>query len=606
MTTPSGDAAKPTTPASNPVDAKTPPRGKWSGRMRKIGIVGGILLVCGAVSLGGSEYYTSRPDFCGTCHIMDPYYKSWSKDKHGAKIDVWCVECHYAPGHQHTINAKFRGLSQLASYFSGRYGASRPRAHVDDASCMRSKCHGDGEHLQKQLRIGTEGVEKRIIFGQETEIKRSPTVRFIHAKHLKVPDRVEQTEAAIAALTAKLKTRAGDEGYAKIEAASRVVTPSAVRESNMKDLVKQLGIPDAATDALELMRLEHVKLRLDQLDGIHCAACHSYDADGGRHFRVDKQTCFVCHFTNQAFNRDTGECLKCHEPPTRQIAVHSLPPARAGAVQGALAASGPTSGLMDHLDIVNRGINCQSCHLDVISGDTQVAVRECTHCHDQGHFTKDFDKRDTRMVMEYHKAHIAQQTARCPDCHRGIEHKLVDPMHVGTSDQFLQPVLNDCQHCHPGHHQEQVKLLMGVGGEVAAGEPAMPNAMFGSRLNCRACHSQAGSDFKGDALIKATEDTCTACHGNDYRRLFEQWMGEITNNLKEAEAALVRVDERLKAVKDQGVTLNAERQAKLDQARANIDFVKKGNGVHNKTYALHLLDTSIRDLDDILREIGPK
>jgi hypothetical protein len=38
----------------------------------------------------------------------------------------------------------------------------------------------------------------------------------------------------------------------------------------------------------------------------------------------------------------------------------------------------------------------------------------------------------------------------------------------------------------------------------------------------------------------------------------------------------------------------------LAPARRNILFVKAGNGIHNKNYALRLLDLSIRDLDDAL------
>src|SRR5262245_4956278 len=158
------DPGTPGPPASASPESEARPRRKRS-LFRVIGLLMCILLVAMAMSIGGAEYYTSRPDFCGSCPIMDPYYETWTKDKHGAKLDVWCVECHYAPGEQHTVMAKFRGLSQLASYFSGRAGTSRPRAHVNDASCLQSKCHGDGEHLNKSLLIGEPRKEKRIIAG---------------------------------------------------------------------------------------------------------------------------------------------------------------------------------------------------------------------------------------------------------------------------------------------------------------------------------------------------------------------------------------------------------------------------------------------------------
>ena len=41
-----------------------------------------LVIMCGLIAapvvmLIGAEYYTSRSEFCGSCHIMDPYYKSW-------------------------------------------------------------------------------------------------------------------------------------------------------------------------------------------------------------------------------------------------------------------------------------------------------------------------------------------------------------------------------------------------------------------------------------------------------------------------------------------------------------------------------------------------
>ncbi len=598
----------PTESSSSSASPNPEPRGESSAGpgsrrprrlLRSIAIALLAVLILGAIGLGGAEYYTARPDFCGTCHVMDPYYESWSHDLHGTKLDVWCVECHYAPGEQHTLKAKFKGLSQVASYFSGRYGAGRPRARVDDASCLRSTCHGDAAHRDKMLLIGEPRKEKRIVSGFETEVQRSPTVRFVHAKHLDAEVRIAETEQVLSELAARLRERLSGEDFHALEAACRSVQPVPQRQGAILALLQRLGQDALTDDALELMRLEHMRLRLVQLEGINCAACHTYDAEGKRHFAVDQQTCFTCHFNNQEFNRHTGECLKCHEPPTRRIAVHSTPPQLAGQTIPAAGAA-----LMDHLDIVNRGIDCASCHFDVVQGDAQVSARDCTHCHDQQKYLADFERRDTRTVEEYHRAHVADQRARCSDCHRSVEHRLIEAQLVGTSSDFLQPVIQDCQHCHPNHHNEQVHLLMGVGGSGV--EVPMPNAMFGSRLNCRACHTQAGSDFKGDPLIEATQTTCVACHGDDYRTLFDQWVEEMDSTLREAENTLARVDARVRDLRHGHVAVGPEVLARVEQARTNIHFVRSGNGIHNKNYALQLLDLSLRDLDAAMSDLSPQ
>jgi nitrate/TMAO reductase-like tetraheme cytochrome c subunit len=572
--------------------------------LKRLALILGGLAVIGGGGLVGAEYYTSRPQFCGTCHVMDPYYRSWSRDEHSYKHGAWCVDCHYAPGEQHTIKAKFKGLSQVASYFSGRYGAARPRAHVNDASCLTAPCHGDRKYLPKSLLIGEPRTEKRYVAGRETEVQRNPTVHFVHEKHLRIPDKLAETEGQLETVAHRVEAAAPG-AYARILAAAQAIPPAAERESKLRALMEELQLGALVPEALELMRLEHLRTRLRQLAGLTCAACHGYDASGEHHVQpADLQTCFTCHFTHQAFNRDTGECLKCHEPPVRQILVHdqfvSL------SFQQPAAEGGPSTQpvLMDHRDIVNRKIDCASCHFDVIQGEAAVNARDCTRCHDQQKYHADFEKRTTESVAEYHRQHVAAQRARCADCHRTIQHRLIDVMHVASSADYLQPVLNDCQHCHPDHHGEQVKLLMGVGGVGVT--RAMPNAMFGSRINCRACHIKSATDLKGDDLIKATEDTCIACHGADYERLFQQWRNEIDSYLKEAEDSLARVERQMDDWRSRGATVPEDVKAAFDEARANVQFIRAGNGIHNKNYALKLLDVSIGKLDEAVARLMPK
>jgi hypothetical protein len=128
----------------------------------------------------------------------------------------------------------------------------------------------------------------------------------------------------------------------------------------------------------------------------------------------------------------------------------------------------------------------------------------------------------------------------------------------------------------------------------------MPNAMIGSRLNCQACHKLPGTDFKGEALIQATESTCIACHGEDYRRLFDQWLKEIGSYLQEADAALARVDQVVAEQTARGAAPAPGIAAVIERARTNLHLVRAGNGIHNKNYALELLDLSIRDLDQAM------
>ncbi|MHC4940053.1 MAG: multiheme c-type cytochrome [Planctomycetota bacterium] len=116
------------------------------------------------VSIGGGGSVvalglTTQPEFCQTCHIMEPYYESW---KHSSHSHVTCVDCHFEPGLLETIEGKFQAVAMLAKYVTNTEG-TKPWAHVSDYSCMRAGCHS------QQL------LEGEINFGR---------IRFNHRHHL--------------------------------------------------------------------------------------------------------------------------------------------------------------------------------------------------------------------------------------------------------------------------------------------------------------------------------------------------------------------------------------------------------------------------------------
>jgi nitrate/TMAO reductase-like tetraheme cytochrome c subunit len=596
MTEPDPDSGPQSPPQPAPAAPTKSPPPRKSRLRRRLGSVGiglGVLLVAGVVGLSGAEYYTSQPNFCGSCHVMDPYYESWSRDVHGAKFGVKCITCHYAPGEQHTIRAKFRGLSQVASYFSGRYGAGRPRAHVSDDSCLRSGCHGDRAFLTKTLYIGEPRMEQRPSGDRIIDVQRSPTVRFVHAKHLDVAAVRERVLREMAAIQDRLERTLDAAGRQRIQKATSAVGPAHEREGELRRVSADLGLSEATRkDAFDLMALEHRRIRVDQLDGLSCSACHTFDSSMKAHLTADRQVCYTCHFANEDFNRNTGECLRCHEPPRREVSVHtaSADPAR--------------SVVMDHEDIVRRGVDCASCHLDVVRGAARVSERECIHCHDQSRFLEELASRNTETVRRYHAVHVAEQRAHCFDCHRAVQHGLLDAGQTPIiAAGFLEPVLNDCQHCHPNHHAAQVSLLTGTGGAGIA--HPVPSAMIGSRVNCRACHTQPGEGAKGDALVRATKQSCTACHSDEYMQMFDSWKHEIEGYVAEIESVLTRLDGAIAERSARGQPLPDGVDARLSVGRRNAQLVKSGGGLHNRAFALQLLDAARDQLQEAETLLAP-
>ncbi len=114
---------------------------RWSRRFLALAatvfLVGLFLSAVGAIGMYGLVHHTAQPEFCDSCHIMEPYYASWQASSHS---NVACIECHYEPGAVETFEGKFKALSQLAKYVTRTQG-TKPWAEVSDQSCMRSGCH---------------------------------------------------------------------------------------------------------------------------------------------------------------------------------------------------------------------------------------------------------------------------------------------------------------------------------------------------------------------------------------------------------------------------------------------------------------------------------
>lgn len=544
----------------------------WRRRLKKVGLLLGaglLLLILVGLPLGiGAEYYTSQPQFCGSCHIMDPYYESWSDDVHAGSGHAACVDCHYAPGEQHTFMAKFRGLSQLASYFSGRAGAGRPKAHVNDASCLTSACHGDRKFMTAELSVGS--------------------VPFSHAAHLDpegaviYANRSELTDLRIA-----LADAVGADRLTEIERIGRSLQPVDERTRELVTWLHAQGLDDHRDAILAYVEYLHTEVRIDQLSELKCASCHQFDTTLGDHFRVAKTSCYTCHFTNQAFNTATGKCLTCHEPPSGPVAVHGGP--------HAVSQTTTTTATMDHATIVANGVDCRSCHDDLIHGTGRVTDRDCRNCHDQDRFLENFDGRTTETVRDYHRVHAAGQRARCNDCHTVIEHRLLDAVANGGPEALLSPVQQDCQHCHPNHHREQTKLLVGRGGfvEDVAG---VANPMTGSRVTCRGCHLEPATDPHVGTVVTGTLTACRNCHSDDYEQLFDQWRHAIDARLTEATELLTATETRLKQAMEQSRPGVEPAGPLVTRARDNVRLVTNANGIHNKNYAMMLLDQAIIDL----------
>jgi hypothetical protein len=423
------------------------------------------------------------------------------------------------------------------------------------------------------------------------------SVEFTHAKHLaRSAEQEKPNKDRLAELERTLKQLVGEERFQELNAIAQEAGPAKQRYDRLSALPSQWNVDIERGALIEFSQLHHRKVRVDQLLNLQCTNCHAYHsghesgdaAKPQHHFSVDTSTCFTCHFNNEGFNTGTNRCLLCHDPPQQEIVVHeALSPDAGEKLQAPELAAAPIK--MNHADIMAKNVDCLACHADVARGDATVSRRDCERCHDQPRFFEDWKEPFTlEQVTKYHEAHIHQQRAKCLDCHSEIKHSLIRG--EGARDPaFLASAMSDCSHCHTNPHVEQLKLLTGQGGQ---GVPTSdPNPMFGARTNCFGCHTESSAHAESEAAMRGAAQTCVACHAERYADQFEKWKAGVELTLADAEQSF---DEARKLF-DEKTAASAEARQKASEllkvAEADLRLVKAGNGVHNVTYALELLDS---------------
>ncbi|MCU0961351.1 MAG: NapC/NirT family cytochrome c [Pirellulaceae bacterium] len=426
-----------------------------------------LLVVAGT---GAAGWYTSRSQFCNSCHIMEPYYQSWLESTHR---DVSCIKCHFPPGVGEKVRGKVLGLVQLAKYVTQTQGP-RPVAEIPDASCLRSGCH-----------------ETRLLSGRVDY----NGIAFDHAKHF----------------------------------------------------------PEDESQTVRNMRLR-------------CTSCHSQIVQG-EHMTVTASTCYLCHFRDTHFNEGLGACTRCHQIPDKEYDLGG--------------------GVMFHHDLAyEEGVDCASCHADLVRGNGEVPRERCAVCHNR---EDDLQKIGDSAFL--HQTHVSDHKVDCLSCHLTLHHAL-DPHKIANAAA-------QCASCHPNQHQEQVALLQGSGARLVA---AHPSNMAAARLSCFTCHLEKNVSPIGTVLMKASLATCVGCHAPveiDGLKAFHEQLKELLTSLEaEHERVVAALPEAELAAAD--LTTLEQRLADVGH---DIRFLRAGNDIHNSHYASELVGKLIDELTAVCTQL---
>jgi hypothetical protein len=196
-----------------------------------------------------------------------------------------------------------------------------------------------------------------------------------------------------------------------------------------------------------------------QLGGIRllCTTCHSR-FEGREHFKVDTQTCFICHFlkarTSPVPLVETN-CRDCHDVPAEVV--------KRGGTQ------------IDHRRFADLQLSCeQLCHDKQMDPNTRVADTRCLDCHE-------FRNQGEYGASDLHAMHGGKGKVDCLACHERVDHgrRPIDGHHTSLK----------CESCHQ-----------------ASFEGARSDEVDFIRLpaDCTLCHSDPhGGQFTG---------ACQQCH----------------------------------------------------------------------------------------------
>ncbi len=112
----------------------------FSIRKKTILIILTAIVALAVSGIAGSEYYASRPQFCGLCHTMEKPNDFWIKSGHE---DVKCVDCHYITGKGGFLKSKFKEAGQVFTHFSTYAKAEvvKKPLQFKKTGCSASNCH---------------------------------------------------------------------------------------------------------------------------------------------------------------------------------------------------------------------------------------------------------------------------------------------------------------------------------------------------------------------------------------------------------------------------------------------------------------------------------
>ncbi len=330
-----------------------------------------ILILAGVIFTEKVLEITENPAFCGkNCHIMRPYYDSWSTSSHN---DVPCVDCHYKPGLIGHIEGKINGLMQFYQYETSSEDYSGELfAKVSDENCLA--CH-----------------EKRI-FSSNVSFN---GINFSHSDHLLEPKRGIQLTCTSCHSMLVIGMREHQsvtdpsckQCHPNIPGSNDVghivVTTSTCFTCHFRNVPGNTsisGCPSCHGPPKEMVNSNYTNFNhtVHLSKGYDCLTCHTNTSTGANDI-VPKEKCF-----------------SCHNVPGRVEKYNDF-------------------NLVHTTHVTNNKIACYNCHSNVQHVPT-IKDNLCATCHANQH-PKDWLETHKTQVLIGMVCNDCHQPTFCADCH---------------------------------------------------------------------------------------------------------------------------------------------------------------------------------------------